>query len=224
MEHIDYIVAAAPFLLFLISVIAGKVRGLAGIVLSAVFVIAFMIIARRYVPDAAVMLNDKFIHRRFVEYLSSVISKSISEGGGSLYDSLPSYLRELLREAGISAGNLVSSAGAAGISEKIAPPLERSIVIPAVKSALYVLAYIFARIAGAVASAVTGIVTRLPVIKQVNGFLGAVLGGITGIILAALSVLLMFAVAGFIPETEFARAVNDSAVLNSMNEIIQSII
>ena len=41
---------------------------------------------------------------------------------------------------------------------------------------------------------------------------------------AALSVLLMFAVAGFIPETEFARAVNDSAVLNSMTEIIQSII
>ncbi len=224
MSYIDYIVAAAPFLLLIISVIAGRVRGFAEIVISAAAVIVCMIIARQYIPEAAASVNEKFIHQRLVTYLASVIGNAVASGAESVINSLPDYLSGLLQNSGISAQMLADSADSSGISETIAPALETAVIIPALKSMLYALAFIFARVAGRIISSLTGVIVKLPVIKQINGLLGAALGGITGIILAALSVLIMNAAAGFLPETEFARAVGDSAVIQSLNEIIQSII
>ena len=214
MDHVDYIVAAVPFLLLIISVIAGRVRGFAEIVISAALVIVCMFFARKYASPAAEAINETFVHGRLVDYLSSVIGKNTASGGETIMDSLPAYLRELMTSSGVTASSLASSVDPRSISEKIAPALEESIILPALTSAVFALVFIFARIAG----------RELPVIKQVNGLLGAALGGIIGIILAALSVLIMFAAAGFLPETGFARAVNNSAVLNSMNELISSII
>ena len=224
MDHVDYIVAAVPFLLLIVSVIAGRVRGFAEIVISAALVIVCMFFARKYASPAAEAINETFVHGRLVDYLSSVIGKNTASGGETIMDSLPAYLRELMTSSGVTASSLASSVDPRSISEKIAPALEESIILPALTSAVFALVFIFARIAGRVVASLTGAVVKLPVIKQVNGLLGAALGGIIGIILAALSVLIMFAAAGFLPETGFARAVNNSAVLNSMNELISSII
>ena len=224
MGYIDYIVAAFPFILLIVSVIAGKVRGFAEIVISAAFVIVCMIAARQYISPAAQMLNDRFVHEKLVSHLAEVIGRNAGAGGESLMNSLPAYLSELLESAGVTAESISSSIDPAGISEKIAPPLEKSIILPALTSALYVLVYVFARIAGRVVSSLVGVIAKLPVIKQVNGLLGAVLGVITGSIAAALSVLIMFAAAGFLPETEFARAVNNSAVLGGIHELLGNIL
>lgn len=224
MDHVDYIVAAVPFLLLIISVIAGRVRGFAEIVISSALVILCMFFARKYASPAAEALNETFIHGRLVDYLSSVIGKNAGSGGESVMNSLPAYLREILTGSGVTAASLASSAGPQSISERIAPLLEEGLILPALTSALFAFVFIFARIAGRIVASLTGAAVKLPVIKQVNGLLGAALGGIIGIILAALSVLIMFAAAGFLPETEFAAAVNNSETLNSLNELISSII
>ncbi len=222
MTYIDYIVNAVPFLILIVSVAAGRIRGFAEIVLSAAIVIVLMLLARKYAHPAAESLTENYIHTRLTEYLSSVIEKNIRDGAESVFDSFPAYISEIIKSSGITSASIGSSLDPAALSERITPVIESSVVIPSLTAAVFALVFIFARISGRIISILAGSVLKLPVIKQVNGLLGAMLGGVTGIIFAALSVLIMFAAAGFLPETEFARAVNDSAALGMMYDIVSN--
>ncbi len=224
MNYLPYIITAIPFVIFTAAIIVGRVKGFAGIVLSAIAVVVCMILARTYAAPLAEAVTTKVIHTKLIESISKQLIEGIANGKTTLSQILPGMLTSAAESTGMAGDLTVSADAVKSISAKIALSAENVAIIPLLTAVFFVLVYIAAKLISRLFIRLSDLILKLPFIRQANNWLGAVFGGVVGLILASLSVLLIVSVSRMIPDTAFSVAAGKANLINLFYEKLQLII
>lgn len=224
MQYLEYVITAVPFLILAAAVIAGRVRGFAGIVFSTAAVIVCMILARSYAAPLAEAVTSKIIHERLVGNIAEKLIEGLAGGKQTLGQILPAALGSAAADSGIALDSSFAAQSVNKINEAISLSAESYIIIPLLTAVFFVLVYAAAKALSRVFIRLSDLILKLPFIRQANNWLGAVLGAFTGIILAAISVLILVSLSKLMPDTAFAQAVQKASLINLIYEKIQMII
>lgn len=224
MNYLPYIITAIPFVIFAAAIIVGRVKGFAGIVLSAIAVVVCMILARTYAAPLAEAVTTKVIHTKLIESISKQLIEGIANGKTTLSQILPGMLTSAAESTGMAGDLTVSADAVKSISAKIALSAENVAIIPLLTAVFFVLVYIAAKLISRLFIRLSDLILKLPFIRQANNWLGAVFGGVVGLILASLSVLLIVSVSRMIPDTAFSVAAGKANLINLFYEKLQLII
>lgn len=224
MNYLPYIITAIPFVIFAAAIIVGRVKGFAGIVLSAIAVVVCMILARTYAAPLAEAVTTKVIHTKLIESISKQLIEGIANGKTTLSQILPGMLTSAAESTGMAGDFTVSADAVKSVSAKIALSAENVAIIPLLTAVFFVLVYIAAKLISRLFIRLSDLILKLPFIRQANNWLGAVFGGVVGLILASLSVLLIVSVSRMIPDTAFSVAAGKANLINLFYEKLQLII
>jgi uncharacterized membrane protein required for colicin V production len=224
LNYLPYIITAIPFVIFTAAIIVGRVKGFAGIVLSAIAVVVCMILARTYAAPLAEAVTTKVIHTKLIESISKQLIEGIANGKTTLSQILPGMLTSAAESTGMAGDLTVSADAVKSISAKIALSAENVAIIPLLTAVFFVLVYIAAKLISRLFIRLSDLILKLPFIRQANNWLGAVFGGVVGLILASLSVLLIVSVSRMIPDTAFSVAAGKANLINLFYEKLQLII
>ncbi|MBR6361333.1 MAG: CvpA family protein [Clostridia bacterium] len=224
MPYLPYIITAVPFVILAVAVIVGRVKGFAGIILSAAAIIACMILARAYAAPLAEAVTAKIIHPKLISSVSKQLIEGLANGKATVAQILPGMFTAAAESGGISAESAVTADAVKSISETISLSAEKIAIVPLLTAVFFALVYIIAKLISRIFIKLSDLILKLPFIRQANNWLGAVFGGITGLILAALSVLLIVSVSRMIPDSAFSVAVGKASLINLFYEKLQLII
>ena len=223
MENMAVIVDILLVALLIICTLDGRKKGFVKMVLAILAMIVSWIVAREYSEPVAQWFVETFVRERVTDSISQAITSNIGEGVQTVAQALPGYINAAIEQAGLSVNSLLSQAAStesiAEISEKIYSAAHNMIIMPAAKAvALFV---VFA-LCNAVLSCFIGIINKifkLPVLKTLNRWLGALLGAAKGVFAVGIICMILYLISSVAPETELAKAVEGSAVFNAVMTI-----
>lgn len=208
--YIPYIIDGVIIAIPVISIIIGRFRGFAATILPIVLTIACMIFCRIYAGPAANRASELFIHENLTKYTESQIEKKLIDNESE--SNLPSLVSESLIKAGINTDEIVADS-LHSVSEKAASAAEKVFIIPALTCLIWFAVYILSRFAGRLLAGTAGIFLKLPVIKQANNLLGALLGALLGIIRVAVLLIIAFTVIKIADNESINLAVSHSHII-----------
>ncbi len=180
-------------LIFAIIVIFSVERGFVRSVWSTVTVVGAFIAAYIFGPLLGNWICDTFILNSVTEYAFEVVERLISEQSGQynlsqLFETLPEEFVQLIENCGADIDQLASDFSAAltipkeglyGFAESVALPISKTI-----SNAIgVILIFIVATISLCLIGYLVKAIVKLPLIHQVNGFLGLILGIIEGFVI-----------------------------------------
>lgn len=226
MEFLPFIIDIILLVVFVSCIIDGRRKGFAKMILSVVATVIALIVAKTYAEPVAVWINDNFVHQTIVDSIAKAISDSVGSGAAAIANSLPDYIVRAAEAVGLTAQGITAELGsnvtAVQASEQICNAVEGVFVIPAIQLvSFFVIFAVGSAVLNFVASLING-VFKLPLIKNVNKLLGAVLGGVKGIIAVFVIGLVFYLVSSIAPETPFAAAIEDSMIMKTALEILNS--
>ncbi len=210
--------------IFIGSVLDGRRKGFVRITLSLLSTIICGLVAAAFADPVATYIAENFVHESFVSGVSLALSNAISDGSKNLAEALPEYIVTAVNnfDAGLLS-DISSSVNTAELAEKIYSAIESTVII----GILYLIAFfvIFAVCSFVMKFVISAIdkVFRLPVLKNLNKMLGTVVGGIKGLVVLAIISVALYLIATIFPETQFAAAVNGSAVQRIIFETVSMI-
>lgn len=229
-----YIIDIVLIAIFSFIVVFAVKKGFAKIALNLVATVLSYIAAYVLGRPTAEFLYDKVIRTMIENSLERKIEKSpagdvITQAKG-LIESLPQGLMKLADKIGFNTSAALESVDSANISAKgISAAITDSVLKPMVIVLLTVICSIVIFI---VASIIFGIIARLinkvfkmPVVKNVNRFLGGVVGIVQGIILLFV-VCSLFYFFGGVFGGKMAEYIDNSLIIkfiNGINPIISRI-
>lgn len=225
MGKTDILVSAIPFVIIALGAIIGRIRGFAGMIIQFAFTVVGLVFAREYASVFAEKVTEVIVHERLCDSISEKIISGLANGSSALGEiGLPKMIVESARISGLSVQDAITVENVNPISTMLAGAAESVFIIPAITCIAYMLIFIIARVIGRIFIRVSDLILKLPVIKQANEGLGAAVGTILGIFVAAFAVVAMVKVAEFIPETGFSSSVRSSGVISFLYEKILSVI
>lgn len=226
MDILPFIIDIILIVVFAGCIIDGRKKGFVKMILSVVAAVIALFIAKEYAEPVANWINESFVHGRIVESISRAISDSVGSGAAAIANALPGYIVRAAEAIGLSAkeitANLGSNVTSVQAAEQICTAVEGAFIVPAIKIvSFFIIFAIGSAVLNFAASFINGIF-KLPLIKSVNKLLGAILGGVKGLIAVLIIGLVFWLISSIAPETPFAAAVEDSAIIKTAWEIINS--
>lgn len=228
MDILPFIIDIILIVVFAGCIIDGRRKGFVKMVLSIVATVIALFVAKEYAEPVANWINDNLVHERIVDSIARAISDSVGSGAAAIANALPDYIVRAAEAIGLTAQGITADLGsnvtAVQAAEQICTAVEGAFIVPAIKIvSFFIIFAIGSAVLNFVASLINGIF-KLPLIKNVNKLLGALLGGVKGIIAVAVIGLVFYFVSSIAPETQFAAAVEDSAIVKTAWEILNSFI
>ncbi len=226
MDILPFIIDIILIVVFAGCIIDGRKKGFVKMILSVVATVIALFIAKEYAEPVANWINESFVHGRIVESISRAISDSVGSGAAAIANALPGYIVRAAEAIGLSAKEITADLGSNVTSvqaaEQICTAVEGAFIVPAIKIvSFFIIFAIGSAVLNFAASFINGIF-KLPLIKSVNKLLGAILGGVKGLIAVLIIGLVFWLISSIAPETPFAAAVEDSAIIKTAWEIINS--
>lgn len=226
MDILPFIIDIILIVVFAGCIIDGRKKGFVKMILSVVATVIALFIAKEYAEPVANWINESFVHGRIVESISRAISDSVGSGAAAIANALPDYIVRAAEAIGLSAKEITADLGSDVTSvqaaEQICTAVEGAFIVPAIKIvSFFIIFAIGSAVLNFAASFINGIF-KLPLIKSVNKLLGAILGGVKGLIAVLIIGLVFWLISSIAPETPFAAAVEDSAIIKTAWEIINS--
>ncbi len=226
MDILPFIIDIILIVVFAGCIIDGRKKGFVKMILSVVATVIALFIAKEYAEPVANWINESFVHGRIVESISRAISDSVGSGAAAIANALPDYIVRAAEAIGLSAKEITADLGSNVTSvqaaEQICTAVEGAFIVPAIKIvSFFIIFAIGSAVLNFAASFINGIF-KLPLIKSVNKLLGAILGGVKGLIAVLIIGLVFWLISSIAPETPFAAAVEDSAIIKTAWEIINS--
>lgn len=226
MDILPFIIDIILIVVFASCIIDGRKKGFVKMILSVVATVIALFIAKEYAEPVANWINESFVHGRIVESISRAISDSVGSGAAAIANALPGYIVRAAEAIGLSAKEITADLGSNVTSvqaaEQICTAVEGAFIVPAIKIvSFFIIFAIGSAVLNFAASFINGIF-KLPLIKSVNKLLGAILGGVKGLIAVLIIGLVFWLISSIAPETPFAAAVEDSAIIKTAWEIINS--
>lgn len=228
----NYVVDIIMVLIFICAVLDGRRRGFVKMALSIVAFIIAALVAREFFESAGTWIYDNFLQKAALDLLTRKI-----EDSGIAFDTakiaefaaaLPEELSAIAANFGTSVeGVLASAQDSAMTPGDIAQLLVDKVLSGALKTAANVLGFVAVFLAcyavlSILISAIDSIF-KLPILKGINRLLGSALGAVKGMAQVVIIVLILCIAAGFMPESDFAKAVDGSRVAQRVSsaEIFQ---
>ncbi len=224
MEFLPFIIDIILLAVFVSCIIDGRRKGFVKMILSVAATVIALIVAKNYAEPVAAWINGNFVHQAIVDSIAKAISDSIGNGAAAIANSLPDYIVRAAEAVGLTAQGITAELGsnvtAVQASEQICVAVEDALIIPAIQVvSFFVIFAVCSAVLNFAASLINGIF-KLPLIKNVNKLLGALLGGVKGIIAVFVIGFVFRFVSVIAPETPFASAIEDSAIIKTAWEII----
>lgn len=228
MDILPFIIDIILLVIIVASVLDGRKQGFVRMILSIIATVIAVIVAKEYSDPVAEWFNEAFVHERIVESITKAISESIGSGAAAIAEAIPGYIVRAAEAIGLSAGEIAADLGsnvtAVQAAEQICAAVEESFIIPAIRIvAFFILFAICSALLNLAVSVVNGFF-KLPVIKSFNKLLGALLGGVKGLIGVLIVSIAFYFVSAIAPDTQFADAVEGSAISKTAWEILNLIV
>ena len=219
------IILVAVFALFVYTAMK---KGFMLSLLEFLAVIISFVLAYSLSPVVAEAAYDGFVEKQLVESVEEKIDENFSleetgEQAEQLLDAIPDYMVAFAESFGISVNDIKRDLAKEDLSnENLATELVENIAQPIAIGALTVvsfliLAVVLQIILKVLARLISG-VFKLPVIGSANKILGAILGACKGIVVV-IFICTVLTVVFSSGDNEIADAVNDSLVINALDEI-----
>ncbi len=219
------IILVAVFALFVYTAMK---KGFMLSLLEFLAVIISFVLAYSLSPVVAEAAYDGFVEKQLVESVEEKIDENFSleetgEQAEQLLDAIPDYMVIFAESFGISVNDIKRDLAKEDLSnENLATELVENIAQPIAIGALTVvsfliLAVVLQIILKVLARLISG-VFKLPVIGSANKILGAILGACKGIVVV-IFICTVLTVVFSSGDNEIADAVNDSLVINALDEI-----
>lgn len=219
------IILVAVFALFVYTAMK---KGFMLSLLEFLAVIISFVLAYSLSPVVAEAAYDGFVEKQLVESVEDKIDENFSleetgEQAEQLLDAIPDYMVIFAESFGISVNDIKRDLAKEDLSnENLATELVENIAQPIAIGALTVvsfliLAVVLQIILKVLARLISG-VFKLPVIGSANKILGAILGACKGIVVV-IFICTVLTVVFSSGDNEIADAVNDSLVINALDEI-----
>lgn len=183
-----YVFDIALIAVIVFFVFIGKKTGFVRCVLNLIKSVAAFILARFLSEYAAQFVFDKVIKESLAEKINEALIKNILPAKQAAWEAIPSFIRNMLSNAGIESENFlqISSAGTSESMAASSVEAVKSIIVPLISLILLILFFI-------IISLLLGIVIKLidrffdlPVLSALNAFLGALAGALLGVFTVAL--------------------------------------
>ncbi len=213
MEYIPYILDALIFILPIVTLIVGYARGFTGLALPFVFTVLALVIARLYAAPFAEYLTEHYVHDYAAQRLASFLGEKVTEGFVDLTSALPSEAVELLKNSGIASSASLAEQSIPSFCESAVTAAEPVFIIPVVTVCVYIAFYFFSKLLSALLIKPAKLIARLPVIKQVNRFFGALFGALLGILRLGAYVAVMAVILRIFPSGSFAALISQTKTL-----------
>lgn len=221
MDYTVYLIDAIPFVVLAASILICKHRGFAGILLSVIAVTVCMYFASQYASPIAETFTAQAIHPRLVQGISEKLISGLANGKQSIEQMLPEIFTAY---SDLNLKDAVTAGAVNGISESVVSGAEQAVIIPALTCLIFVLVYFIAKLISRIFIKAADLLLKLPIIRQANHGLGAVLGVVVGIILGTLSVMVLVTTSKFVPGTRYETLVSQATIIQNLYEKIQNII
>ncbi len=206
MTNMAYILDGVVILIFLLAIWMGYRRGFFNTIIRLVGCLAAALIAWGISAPLASGIYDSMISSSIQKGISSQIEKtgaqSVDNALEGVIDNLPGAVINALKFFDLGTPDQMKGKLEGSLSDSVqvlSRTIEQRVVRPAAISLLRVLSFfilfvIFAILIG-IAASVVGRIFRLPVLRQTDGVLGAVLGGVQGLVLVFVAVSVMSLIA-----------------------------
>lgn len=201
-----YILDGVVILIFLLAIFLGYRRGFVKSIIGLAGCIVAILLAWELSTPLASGIYDKF----FSDSIESKIASRIKETGiqstdaalDGVIDDLPGAVANALKLFNLGTPEQIRNKldGSLDVTvQQLSRTIEQKVVRPAAVSLLRVLCFfilfiVFMVLIG-IAASVIGRIFRLPVLRQTDGMLGAVLGAFQGLVLVFVAVSVMSLVA-----------------------------
>lgn len=213
-------------LIFIGSILRGRSEGFVRTVLSILAAVAGFFIAKEYCEPVALWIEENLIRNAATNSIGNVLSNHIGDTVQEVINAFPAYIKNAAEFAGIQIENFVSGAitpeAVETATESIYAAIKEFAVIPASRVIAFVIIYIIVNAVLSIGISFVNNFFKLPILKGLNKTLGAVLGGIKGVI----EMYVISAVIGFasmlIPVAEFTEAVSKATLQQGLWETILS--
>lgn len=225
-NYIDIILLAVMALTVYISAKSGFFKTLFDLV---VYVLA-VTLARSFSVTLAQTAFDSFIRKGAVSYLESSLqgigSTDYVTQAQQAVEAIPEGLRGLMQILGYSDEVLISQISSADLGgSNLIETLMNTVVEPVgtalMQFILFVILAIVLLIVGRVlVFLLNKIIRKLPVIKRLNTLLGGVIGLLKGGVIVVIAVSLISVIASASDNVGFIDAVNGSALVSSLKNVI----
>ena len=196
-----YILDGAAILVVLLAVFIGYHRGFVRSLIQLVGLIAAAVIAAVLSTGIAALVFDSFISDGLTETISTKIqatdTSSAAESVQQALQELPAPIVHALEQYIGTPHEIVSGleGSLSGSAQAVAETVVKSVVRPVAVALLrflvfFILFILLMIVVGLVAKLVNGLF-KVPVLKQVNGVLGAVVGVVQGILFLFVAVTVL---------------------------------
>lgn len=213
--------------LLVICIIDGRRKGFIKIGLSFAAMLIAWIVASEFSRPVAEWANEAFAGEWIIKVLEGAIANSVSNGADSLFVSIPEPITNVLEVAGVSLEDLASQLGntidPAIAAEKFYSALENNIFISILILISFFGLYLVVNLVASFATRIINKMFKLPILKSVNRLLGAVFGGMKGVIIVTIISIVLRLTAMVIPDTPFAQALEQSVVHGIISDVTQVI-
>lgn len=192
-DIMPYVLDAAAVAVFGLMVFIGYKRGFFKTIMRLVSLAVALVAAALLSHPAAQLLYDTFLRGRLTEMVTDAFSKttqSVSASMESLFSGMPGILRHAMSADGVaSSADLLTRAGVsaetapAAASDAVLGKVMEPLTVALLSGACFIVIFILCLIAMLLITHAANLATKLPVLKQVNGFLGLLVGAAEGLVL-----------------------------------------
>lgn len=228
MDTLALILDAILVLIFVVTVISGRRKGLTATILSIAVSLIGFIAAKEYAQPLAQWLNESFVHDGLVKELTELITDNLGNGTQAVVEALPNFIVNAVQEAGLSVTELVSgnvtAEYAASAAANIVSAAEGVVILPLLSVISFLVIFALGKALLGFAAKIAGLAAKLPVIRSIDKTLGAFAGAIKGVIVVSVVSLVLGLVAGFSPDSELGKAVANTVLLENTAQILREII
>ena len=199
----NYVFDGLLVVLVALCVWAGWRRGFVRTVSGLLALIAAVLVAAVFSGPIAKAVYESAVEPKVTAALAEQIEGDVlpsEEQLDTALESLPPFVTALLESKELDSGEAIlakvdtldaDESAAEGITRQVITP----IALPLVQLLCSVLLFVITYIVAAIVLRALDVVAKLPLIKQMNGFLGLLAGAVTGCLWALFFVRVLFALA-----------------------------
>ncbi len=227
-----YILDGAVILIFILAIFIGYKRGFVKAAIRLVGCILAAVIAGVLSPVIAGGIFDTFASDKLQQTISSGMTttdaSSAAEGIEKALESLPAPVLNALEACGLSSPTQIvenvkdSLNGTAdALAETVVTKVLRPVAVALLQALCFFILFILLMIVVGILAGLVNKVFKLPLLKQMNGGLGAVVGAAEGLVLlfVAVTVVQLAAASSGTDALITQKDIDDSFVVSRMAEL-----
>lgn len=195
-----YILDGILILILVIAVAAGYHRGFIRSIVQLVGLVAALVVAFSLSASLSAWIFDSFasepLQEAIVTTLEEDVSSTAAEQLDKIVDALPDFIANAVNadsaaQQALDGLTAQVNASAPALAQSVVTDVVRPLAVALLRFVLFILLFVILMVVVKLLTKVIKPLTKLPVIRQADGALGAVVGAVKGIIFVIIAATVM---------------------------------